>query len=209
MSKDQGCGDKKCHHCYPTCRHCGEQFTRDVGITPFAHLCPECRGKKRLQLAQEAYRTCKVGKKTQSAVYIHASSLYLTQISDYLLCLVRVAAQIRGGSIRKDWDVVKISRDGSSVSFLSYPGFFQIRNPILVKSVHVNIDKERVTTRHYGSSRNPPVLHRKEEMLIPDHPEYGRIAKETAEDEELGLLGRNGIGNLQGWVKAQQEVASA
>lgn len=217
------CGHPDCPVCKKIrCSVCGKDHRAEIMWSPdgyvmhrkadpkWRYYCPECRRSNKGML-KKAIRSSEVGKKMPNGIYVHWSALQ--EAPDHLSYVVRKAKQIVYEKLRVarhtfQWDVVKISRDGSKVSFLMYPGFFQIRNPVLVHSVNVNFDTGKVTGRNYGNSRNPPVLHRKEETLHRSHYAYDYIAKQTAEDEALGLLSRSDIGNLQGWVKAQQEVSN-
>ena len=59
----------------------------------------------------------------------------------------------------------------------------------------------------YAASANPPVLHRKEAFLHPDHPFYEKFARLTRQEEKHGLLtGASGIGTRAGW-EAQLRAA--
>ena len=58
----------------------------------------------------------------------------------------------------------------------------------------------------YTASTNPPVLHRKETFLAPDHPLYAKFARLTAQEEKHGLLDEpSGIGTRDGWAKRLAE----
>jgi DNA phosphorothioation-associated putative methyltransferase len=51
-----------------------------------------------------------------------------------------------------------------------------------------------------ASVGNPPILHRKETFLLPDHPLYARFARLTAQEEKHGLLDDSAtIGTRDGW----------
>jgi len=164
---------------------------------------------------REAIKSSRVGKKMPTAIYIHKSCAVeplIPKLLDQLIneagCLV-IDSGNNWLANEDNWDVAKVASDGSSVSFLTYPGFTEIRNPILSRSVCVNFDKGTVKVTDYGSRRNPPILHRKEQMMEASQLLYATFAEQTAEDEALGLLGRPGIGTLNGWVRAQQEVRDA
>jgi len=52
----------------------------------------------------------------------------------------------------------------------------------------------------YAQSTNPPVLHRKETFLAPDHPLHTKFAKLTQQEEKHGLLNETAtIGTRAGW----------
>ena len=52
----------------------------------------------------------------------------------------------------------------------------------------------------YTVTANPPILHRKETFLPPDHPLYDRFARLTRQEERHGLLASAaGIGTRSAW----------
>ncbi len=170
-------------------------------------LCPECIEPNRGQI-RAAIKGCGFGKQTQGAFYVHQQSK--RKLPQLLLNRIRlasvIAVRISKGNIGKA-DVYKLAWDGSSMSYLRYPGFFEIRNPILARAFTIKLTGEAdVKITEYGHRHNPPVLHRKEQMLHVDHPEYAKLAQQTLKDERAGLLGGSTIGTLHGWVRRQQEA---
>ncbi len=52
----------------------------------------------------------------------------------------------------------------------------------------------------YSQSANPPILHRKETFLHPQHPLHARFARLTQQEERHGLLSDTAtIGTRAGW----------
>ena len=52
----------------------------------------------------------------------------------------------------------------------------------------------------YAPDGNPPILHRKETMVAPDHPLHARFARLTEQEERHGLLADpSGIGTRAAW----------
>jgi hypothetical protein len=52
----------------------------------------------------------------------------------------------------------------------------------------------------YAANANPPVLHRKETLVAPDHPLQPRFARLTQQEERHGLLADPAtIGTRAGW----------
>lgn len=88
----------------------------------------------------------------------------------------------------RDFHVVKLARAIDEVSFLAYPTFFEEPFPVLTRSWRVRLLDGCVTVRDYESSLNPPILHRKELLLLPDHPLHLSCRKLTAQAEQLGLF---------------------
>jgi len=86
------------------------------------------------------------------------------------------------------FQIVKFALRGWRLSLLAYPGFFAEPFPSLAASWAVDLGARAVTPRAYAGDGNPPILHRKEAMLPPDHPRVAELAELTAAAERLGLF---------------------
>jgi len=103
-------------------------------------------------------------------------------------------------------NLIKIHRRTGKLSYLVYPGFEDDPHPALVRCVKMNLRTRKVECFEYGDSENPPVLHRKETFLNPDHALHAKFAKLTAQEEMSGLLDdASGIGTREGWLKRLAE----
>lgn len=86
------------------------------------------------------------------------------------------------------WSVLKISgQDDQTLSFLDYQEFSAVAFPELRASLLVNLAEVGVKLRKY-SDLNPPILHRKELLLAPDHPLRDDFATLTKSLESKGLF---------------------
>ncbi|MBK1735427.1 peptidase M15 [Halorhodospira abdelmalekii] len=116
------------------------------------------------------------------------------------------------------------------IALLHYPDFFDDPFPALAESWRyvpkrrvssgseaVETDKsdegdacgvEAVTSyRSYRDSLNPPILHRKELLLAPDHPSYAIYAELTAAAETIGLFDdTTRIGYQRQWLAQVREA---
>lgn len=126
-----------------------------------------------------------VGKVIADTVYVHALSLeHLdTPSSD----LVREALSICPDAVASA-NVFKVDSKNRGVSLLNYPDFFDQPFPELSESWRVHVDLKRITYRTYDQSINPPILHRKELLLSPDHPRRCEYENLTAQAEQIGLF---------------------
>ena len=98
------------------------------------------------------------------------------------------------------FNVIKIDNDSKGVSLLDYPGFFSEAFPVLQRYWSINLEKTTVRYRTYEGSLNLPILHRKELLLPPSHPEIARFKQLTASAEQIGLFDDpNRIGFQQAW----------
>ena len=75
--------------------------------------------------------------------------------------------------------VVKLRRSEPKVSYLSYPDFDADPHPALAASVNVDLRTFRVRSRSWSAVANPPVLHRKEDFVPTDHPDWRKFSRLT------------------------------
>ncbi|MBF4281074.1 hypothetical protein EAY27_28770, partial [Vibrio anguillarum] len=73
------------------------------------------------------------------------------------------------------------------LSLLSYPEFYSDSYPALEQSLNVDLSKLTHKVTCYRSSDNPPILHRKETMILPDSEYYDHFVALTQEGEKAGL----------------------
>ena len=137
-----------------------------------------------------------VGKRTPSAIYVHENA------RDRLPPLLRLYEGCARGYIGRveEANVVKLHTDEPRVSYLSYPEFEADPHPALAEGMTVHLQTFRVRERNYRGSRNPPILHRKETFLAPDHPLHAKFARLTRQEESKGLYEETTtIGTRRGW----------
>ncbi len=136
------------------------------------------------ELIDVACRYARVGKLTPSALYIHISAIETlpTILRIYEGCARGLVGQVEGANI------IKLSRESPKVSYLSYPGFDEDPHPALAWSYVVPLDTFRAKFRDYTESKNPPILHRKEEFVDSDYPSKEEFRLLTLVEEEHGLL---------------------
>jgi DNA phosphorothioation-associated putative methyltransferase len=143
-----------------------------------------------------------VGKLLPDDLYVHKSAL------DWLEPLLRIYEGC-GRAFLGEVDganVIKIHRRSGKLSYLVYPEFEDDPHPALLRSVRVNLRTRQIDCIDYGQTSNPPVLHRKEAFLHPEHPLHARFARLTAQQEKHGLLDEpSGIGTREGWSRRLAE----
>jgi len=165
--------------CYSAARQEGEAFLYQIGNP---------------DLIRTACQNTPVGKKLPDALYVHRSAEQ--QLGALLRLLIFAARQVVG---ELEHNVIKISTDGRSLSFLEYGDFDQQAHPELRYSVRVYLPRASYTIRDYSGSSNPPILHRKETLVDALHPNYAIFSELTREEEDRGLLSRTDIGMRQAW----------
>jgi DNA phosphorothioation-associated putative methyltransferase len=98
-------------------------------------------------------------------------------------------------------NLVKLSVTEPQVSYLTYPDFERDPHPTLRSAVTVNLRRLSVDWRDYTRSDNPPLLHRKEEFLGPEHVKRSLYERLTRAEIRAGLYEHpERIGTLKGWL---------
>jgi DNA phosphorothioation-associated putative methyltransferase len=147
-------------------------------------------------LIDAACRESAIGKLLPNALYVHRSAL------DHLAPILRVyegSARAYLGEI-EGANLIKIHRFSGKVSYLVYPDFERDPHPTLVRSVKLDMRKRQLDCQEFGQGGNPPILHRKETFLHPEHELCEKFAKLTAKEEAAGLLEETAtIGTRDGW----------
>src|SRR5262249_29769135 len=85
------------------------------------------------------------------------------------------------------FNVVKGDQEKNLISLLYYDRFFDDLFPVLKRSAIVDLASGRTKDRHYDSSSNPPIIHRKELLLPADHPQFPIFQSLTRHLEAAGL----------------------
>ena len=112
-----------------------------------------------------------IGKIVGGDIYVHQDAI--SHASPEVQNAMALALKSTDKEHDKDYNVVRFSKRRKNVSLLLYDAFFEEPFPVLQHSIVVNLSTKTTTHRDYLSSKNPPVLHRKELLLAPDHPNGG------------------------------------
>ncbi|HWW01072.1 MAG TPA: hypothetical protein VNZ64_15350 [Candidatus Acidoferrum sp.] len=123
------------------------------------------------------------GKRLPGALYLHRDGL----------------AELDGGlgevlnqsvarcDLSAEFNVVKFRTEELKVSFLAYPGFWTEAHPALQQAITVDLVTGEARRADYTDSINPPILHRKEQMLPAEHPQRAEFLALTEAEEAEGL----------------------
>jgi len=140
-----------------------------------------------------------VGKMTPTAIYVHRRAVEHVPV---LLKLYEHCGAVAVGR-PGDWDVLKLSHEGRSVSWLGYPDFDRDPHPRLAWSYSVDMRKLEGSYRSYYESGNRPLLHRKHEFLSADDPVALKYRRLTDQEVRADLYAQpHLIGNERGWEAA-------
>ena len=139
-----------------------------------------------------------IGKRLRDATYLHESAF--SHISEDLVHFTLTVAAKYAGDL--SWNVAKYSRRDFKISLLSYPTFFDDSYPALTGSITIDLVRSKSRKTDYSHSDNPPILHRKETLVSPDHPAYADFIAITKEGESLGLYETSSrIGFRKSWER--------
>lgn len=145
-----------------------------------------------------------IGKTLPNARYIHTCALSL--LPDEFSDLIDEAAKIAEAP-PTEFNVVKFDLARPRISLLHYPLFFEDGFPALEMSWTVDLSAGTASVRTYARDANPPILHRKETLIPPDHGLAVEFRRLTRDAEEAGLLEDvEGIGREDAWNIRLQRV---
>lgn len=137
-----------------------------------------------------------IGKLLPNALYVHRSAL---EELEPLLRVYEGCARAYLGEI-EEANLLKLHRFSGKLSYLMYPDFDTDPHPALFRCIKLSMRTLNVDCYDYAQSANPPVLHRKETFLAPEHPLHAKFAKLTQQEVKHGLLNETAtIGTRAGW----------
>ncbi|MBT7061466.1 MAG: hypothetical protein HN976_40645, partial [Lentisphaerae bacterium] len=102
------------------------------------------------------------GKVLPEAVYLHTEAL-AEQEGELFRLVAHLWASTETGEA---FNVVKLFRREFKVSFLEYPDFFKTPHPVLRRSRTIDLATGKLRNFDYSDRANPPILHRKETLLL-------------------------------------------
>src|SRR5262249_30683688 len=127
-----------------------------------------------------------VGKRIKGNRYFHISALEV--LDSPLGERIQLAATRASLSADVGFNVVKIDEEQDQISLLYYEHFFDNPFPALQRSCVLDLTSGRTKHFRYDLSDNPPILHRKELLLLPDHPQVQIFTNLTQQLETAGLF---------------------
>jgi DNA phosphorothioation-associated putative methyltransferase len=151
----------------------------------------------------EACKRSPIGKLLPDDLYVHRSALDGLEplLRIYEGCGRAYLGEIEGGNI------IKIHRRTGKLSYLVYPDFETDPHPALLRCVKLNLRTRQLDCFDYAGRANPPILHRKETFLLPEHPLFEKFARLTKQEEKSGLLSDTAtIGTRSGWQTRLNEA---
>ena len=142
------------------------------------------------------------GKRLPGAVYVFRESC-----SSFGQELTRLLAQLAAVfKVGPEFNLIKFRTGELKVSFLSYPDFMEDPHPALRHAVTIDLATGKARDTDYANNLNPPILHRKETFLAPEHPLRAGFAALTKAEEAAGLYEKTAtIGFKLNWERLLRE----
>ncbi|ENS1424045.1 DNA phosphorothioation-associated putative methyltransferase [Vibrio cholerae] len=155
------------------------------------------------QLFQQLVKKIHIGKQLPDAVYLHRDAM--NELPAELRKFIPAVA--RAVSLPDNqWNIIKLFKKEFRLSLLNYPTFYTDSYPVLEQSLNVDLSKLSHKVTCYRSSDNPPILHRKETMILPNSKYFELFTALTNEGEAAGLYeNTRTIGFKQSWLNLIQK----
>jgi len=150
------------------------------------------------QSFKQLIKQIQIGKHLPDAVYLHRDAMH--ELPSELQKFIPAVA--RAVNLPDDqWNLIKLFKNEFRLSLLSYPDFYSDSYPVLEQSLNIDLSKLTHKVTCYRSSDNPPILHRKETMILPGSDYYEHFTTLTEEGEKAGLYeNTRTIGFKRSWL---------
>ncbi|MEW4343832.1 DNA phosphorothioation-associated putative methyltransferase [Vibrio diabolicus] len=155
------------------------------------------------QSFKQLVKQINIGKQLPDAIYLHRDAI--SEIPPELRKFIPAVAKAVNLPDNQ-WNLIKLFKKEFRLSLLNYPTFYTDSYPALEQSLNVDLSKLSHKVTCYRSSENPPILHRKETMILPSSDHYELFTALTKEGEEAGLYeNTRTIGFKQSWLNLIQK----
>ncbi len=132
----------------------------------------------------KACQQSQIGQLVDNALILHRSAL------EHLQPLLRIyegCARALVGEI-EDANVIKLHRLSGKVSYITYPNFEADAHPAMRERVKVTLPSLSIDFFDYRKWDDPPILYRKDELLLPGDPQIPKFSKLSRAEEKYGIL---------------------
>jgi len=145
-----------------------------------------------------------LGKTIAKRTYLHISAIDEAS-EDYQQALDQ-AETLCNISREYDFNVIRFELALNRVALLNYPTFFDEAFPALQESWSIDLTSSEYARRTYIDSLNPPILHRKELLILAEHPRRNEYEALTRSAEDIGLFDESArIGYQRQWQHLVRE----
>jgi DNA phosphorothioation-associated putative methyltransferase len=155
---------------------------------------------RRMSLENRPGSATKFGKRVIDDLYVHLDYFESANVDNHTKQLFEASKELIDSNDLALCNVAKINARKKRVSFLQYLDFADEPFPTLNGAWTVDLVANAISLRSYAESLNPPILHRKELLVPPDHPSHEAWSAVTRAAEELGLFSSTTtIGFRENW----------
>ena len=150
------------------------------------------------QSFKQLIKQVQIGKQLPDAVYLHRDAMHElpSELQKFIPAVARAV-----NLPDNQWNLIKLFKNEFRLSLLNYPNFYSDSYPVLEQSLNVDLSKLSHKVTCYRSSDNPPILHRKETMILPGSDYYEHFTILTEEGEKAGLYeNTRTIGFKRSWL---------
>lgn len=150
------------------------------------------------QSFKQLIKQIQIGKQLPDAVYLHRDAMHElpSELQKFIPAVARAV-----NLPDEQWNLIKLFKNEFRLSLLNYPNFYSDSYPVLEQSLNVDLSKLSHKVTCYRSSENPPILHRKETMILPGSDYYEHFTTLTEEGEKAGLYENTRIiGFKRSWL---------
>ena len=149
-----------------------------------------------LSLVTQKCQSSSVGIQGSHSLLVHLSAL---ESLDPVLRLYEGCASRTLGRPNKATLVQFYSRQ-PKIAYLFVPDFDRDPHPAIHTRMEIDLRNLHVRYQDFDQEDNPPLIHRKDALVLPDYPHYAKFAKLTRQEEDWGLLeDPRSIRYIQGW----------
>lgn len=155
------------------------------------------------QIFKSLVKEVTVGKQLPDAIYLHRDAISaLPEKLQKFIPAVAKALKLPD----EQWNIVKLFKNEFRLSLLNYPEFYSDSYPALEQSLNVDLSKLTHKITCYRTSDNPPILHRKETMVLSHSEYFQHFVALTQEGEKAGLYENTRIiGFKHSWLNLIQK----
>lgn len=129
-------------------------------------------------------RESAIGQQRPNSLWIHHTAL---DALDPLLRLYEGCASRTLGR-PDDATLIKLHLGLPKITYLSVPHFDTEPHPGIASRMQIDLRDLHVNYRDYDLTDNPPLIHQKEQLLLPDYPNYEKFLALSQQERTWGLL---------------------
>jgi DNA phosphorothioation-associated putative methyltransferase len=150
-------------------------------------------------------RESAIGQQRPNSLWVHVS--VLDQLDPLLRLYEGCASRTIGRP--EEATLIKFHFSSPKVSYLMVPEFDKVPHPTIRTRMQISLRDLQVRYSDFDTD-NPPLIHQKEQLVLPDYPNYETFAKLSQQERKWGLLDDiKVIYDQRGWEQCLAEHCAA